>query len=537
MPEATEDVIDVKISRLVYAKPRTVFQEILKINDFITFMPNVKKSQILERHGLTVKTRWMVEIDGIPVNWVEEEVIDPFRLIIRFRAIDGDLEKFDGEWVLKSDPKGTRVEVNLRAGLGIPLIERLVSKTLGEKIEKNFTMMIESLNNKIVSERYRNFHAGKYKGISGFAIIGHPYNLNNLIRYLKYLKPDVRVPSREFLLKVYELVPSYVMHDIRDFKSSQGKKTHGLVIVSTFIPDMAKLDPDLVFRKVVEACRVAESHEIGVAALGGFTSIVGEKYGDQLQKRVHISLTTGNTFTVALAIDGVRKACDLMGIRLSDACLAIIGGTGDIGGACARILKDEVKEVIITGSDLKKVNQSLEVLQSSPSPSPLPIGERVGVRGVSGTTDNLEAIKRANVIIAAASVTSSITDTSVFNPGTVICDLAYPKNISHVPTERKDILIFSGGLSQIPDDIELGFEIGLPSARTLYGCFAESVLLDFEKRYESFSYGKGNITKEKTDEIREIGRRHGFSIAPFYWGDRLVTEADIEQIRRNVRHE
>ena len=521
MREAIEDVIELKVIRTAYAKPREVFREILKINDFVTFMPNVKKSEIIERKGLTVKTRWSIEIDGIPISWIEEEVVDPLRLTIRFRALEGDFEKFDGEWVLKPDPKGTRIEIGLRAGLGIPLIERLVSKTLKEKIEKNFVMMIESLNNKIVSERYRNFRAGKYKGIGGFAIIGHPYNLNNLIRYLKYLKPDIRVPSREFLLKVYELVPSYVMYDIRDFESSNGQNTHGLVIVSTFIPDMMKVDADLVFRKVVEACRVAESHHIGVAALGGFTSIVGENYSDQLRNQVHISLTTGNTFTVSLAIDGVLKACDLMGIDLHSATLAVIGGTGDIGSACAKILRDEVKELIITGRDPEKVRQTVDMLQTDSSCQ------------VSGTVDNLEAVKKANVIIAAASVTSSIIDINTFKPGTVICDLAYPKNISHVPTSRKDILIFSGGLSQIPHDIELGFEIGLPSHRTLYGCFAEAILLDFEKRYESFSYGRGNITPEKVREIRRIGEKHGFTLAPFFWGDRLISEKEIEEIRKS----
>ena len=522
MREAIEDVIELKVIRTAYAKPREVFREILKINDFVTFMPNVKKSEIIERKGLTVKTRWSIEIDGIPISWIEEEVVDPLRLTIRFRALEGDLEKFDGEWVLKPDPKGTRIEIGLRAGLGIPLIERLVSKTLKEKIEKNFVMMIESLNNKIVSERYRNFRAGKYKGIGGFAIIGHPYNLNNLIRYLKYLKPDIRVPSREFLLKVYELVPSYVMYDIRDFKSSNGRKSHGLVIVSTFIPDMVKLNSQLVFNKVVEACRVAETHQIGIAALGGFTSIVGEEYSDQLQKRTHVSLTTGNTFTASLAIDGVFKACDLMGVNLHSATLAVIGGTGDIGGACAKVLKDDVKELIITGRDPEKVKATVQSLQ---------VG---GSRNIRGSTDNLEAVQKADVIIAAASVTSSIIDVNTFKPGAVICDLAYPKNISHVPTNRKDILIFSGGLAQIPQDIELGFEIGLPSVRTLYGCFAEAVLLDLEKRYESFSHGRGNITAEKIDEIRQIAKRHGFPVAPFYWCDRVVTNEDIQQIRRNA---
>ena len=109
------------------------------------------------------------------------------------------------------------------------------------------------------------------------------------------------------------------------------------------------------------------------------------------------------------------------------------------------------------------------------------------------------------------------------------------KNISYVSPTRNDILVFSGGLTEIPAEISLGFEIGLPSTRTLYGCFAEAILLDLEGRYESFSYGKGNITKEKVNEIAQISKKHGFKVSPFYWGDRLMTEKDIRAIRTHVR--
>ena len=150
-------------------------------------------------------------------------------------------------------------------------------------------------------------------------------------------------------------------------------------------------------------------------------------------------------------------------------------------------------------------------------------------------TNNAEAVKHADVIIAAASVTNSIIQPNQFKSGAIICDLAYPKNISYTPLNRNDILVFSGGLTEVPMDINLGFEIGLPSARTLYGCFAEAILLDLERRYESFSYGKGNITRRMVDEIKCMATKHGFNLAPFYWGDRVLSLKDIEKIKHACR--
>jgi predicted amino acid dehydrogenase len=281
---------------------------------------------------------------------------------------------------------------------------------------------------------------------------------------------------------------------------------------------MVAIDPRRVFKKVVDACRVAESHRIGIAALGGFTSIVGERFGDELRKTVSIPLTTGNTFTVALALQGVRRAAELMGKDLKRCTVCVIGGTGDIGGACARILAEEVKCVTVTGRNAEKVKRAVEEVRA------------VGGAEVRGTTQNADAVTDADIVIAAASVTNSILDEGLFKTGAVICDLAYPKNISYAPSRRRDILVFSGGLAAIPDEIDLGFEIGLPSARTLYGCFSEAVLLDLDKRYESFSHGHGNITRRSVEEIEGIASKHGFALAPFYWGYQPVPEDEIRKI-------
>jgi len=519
----SEDVgMRLVLRRIIPAKPLDVFRRILNVEDFSQYMPNVRESRILSRNENRVKTQWSVELDGLPMSWVEEETIDLLNLTIFFRAVEGDLSKFDGKWIIRRHWQGTEVEIDVRASVGIPMVERLIAPVLKEKIGKNFMLMLDAIHNRIVSERYMRFRQGKAREIGGFAIIGHPYNLNNLVRYLKYLEPRFEPPSEAFLTKIYEMVPSYVMHDIRNFTSANGTQARGLIVVSTFIPEMININPDLVLTKVIEACRVAENHGIGIAALGGFTSIVGERYPDQIKDKIHIPLTTGNTYTVALTLDQVRRACDWMGVDMARATVCVIGGTGDIGSGCARILAEEAEKIIVTGRSAHKVEETIDGLR------------RMNLAQIEGATDNVTAVAQADIVIAAASVTGSIMSMEVFKPGAVICDLAYPKNISYSECQRQDILIFSGGLVQIPQEIQTGFEIGLPSARTLYGCFAEAILLELARRYESFSYGRGNITRAKVEEINAVAREHGFEAAPFYWGKKQMSREDVENIRKSL---
>jgi hypothetical protein len=57
------------------------------------------------------------------------------------------------------------------------------------------------------------------------------------------------------------------------------------------------------------------------------------------------------------------------------------------------------------------------------------------------------------------------------------------------------------------------------------------MVLDLEERYENFSEGKGNITEEKVKIITAMAEKHGFGLAPFFWGDKIVSEADLKELQ------
>ena len=52
----------------------------------------------------------------------------------------------------------------------------------------------------------------------------------------------------------------------------------------------------------------------------------------------HIGLTTGNSYTIALALEAIERAVSERGIDPAEATLAVVGASGNIGQTCAEIL-------------------------------------------------------------------------------------------------------------------------------------------------------------------------------------------------------
>ncbi len=512
-------LVEIQVSRLIPAEKWRILRLLTKVWEFPTYMPNVKEATIIQKDRNKMITKWRVQVDGVPIQWVEEEQLRFHENIIQFKAIDGDLSEFRGEWRLDDAAEGTMVTVTIFLRVEIPAIREFAVMYLKKMITRNFESILEGLEKRLISLRYRNIKDGWLEKIAGFGIIGHPYNFKHLEQCFKMLNPEFKVSSVEFISKLFHISPSFKLYDILNIRSKTGQTVNGCFIIATFVPDMIEKDMWMVFSKVVKACKIAEKHGMGIVTLGGFTSIVAERIGQEIFNEVDIAVTSGNTFTAAMTIEGVLKAARLMGVDIASQKVAIVGGTGDIGSACARILSSKAKKVTVTGRTRPNLNNLAKELQKCRKAQ------------IAATTDNREAVRDADIVIAAASATSSILEVNWFKPGAIVCDVGYPKNISYAPVTREDILVFSGGLAKPPVPVSFPIDLGLPSPETLYGCFAEGIILALEKRYENYSFGRGNITVEKIEEMRAMGAQHGFEAADFYWGERLIDETILRKAR------
>lgn len=360
-----------------------------------------------------------------------------------------------------------------------------------------------------------------------FALIGHPFGIEQLYRYLSRHRPGLDRLKRGPLLKLFEWTSPYTEREV-EMTSIDGQTVCGEIIICPLLPEMVK-DNDrgsfraLCIEKVISALRLAKRHGAKIAGLGGFTSIADGDQGRLVAKEVPIAVTSGNTLTAMAAIESVISATKRMGLDLSEATVAVIGASGDIGTACSRYLATRVRRLVLTSRFSFNLSRIAEELRQYKKAE------------ISVERGDLEAINQADVVITAASSVTPIFHQRDFNPGTVVCDVGYPKNIFlDCEIENSDIFLFSGGLLTLPVPMDIPFDImGLPDPKVMYGCWCEALVLAMEGRYESFSLGRGLISPKKMELIWDMAKRHGFRQSPFFFGDKMWTEKDIERVNHH----
>jgi len=285
--------------------------------------------------------------------------------------------------------------------------------------------------------------------------------------------------------------------------SSTGKTIEGTYIDSCFVPEMLSRFKTAT-RKVQNAMELAQKRGINITALGGFTSIIFENFNLLQHQTVRSTtldwqrFTTGNTHTAWVICRQVENNAPSLGIDLSKAKVAVVGATGDIGSAVCRWLQARtgVGELLLVA----RQQQPLLDLQQ----------ELGGGRILSLD----EALPEADVVVWVASMprTLEIDQDSLKKPCLMI-DGGYPKNLD-TKVAGGGIHVLKGGIVEFCRDIGWSMmaiaEMERPQ-RQMFACFAEAMLLEFERCHTNFSWGRNNITLEKMDFIGAASVRHGFS--------------------------
>jgi predicted amino acid dehydrogenase len=283
---------------------------------------------------------------------------------------------------------------------------------------------------------------------------------------------------------------------------------------------MMSLPVERVYRKIIQAGRLAERLGAKLLGLGAYTSVVGDA-GVTIARHLSIPVTTGDSYTVAVALEAVREGARQMDIEMERAAAAVVGATGAIGRAAAHILAGEVQELILIGRDASKIESLLESLRP------------VSHARLAGST-RLDDVSRADLVLTVSSAIGAIIEPHHLRSGAVVCDIARPRDVSaRVAQARDDVLVMDGGVVQVPGDVDFGFDFGFPP-RTAYACMAEVMILALEGRLESYTLGR-NITVEQVQTIARLGQQHGFRLAGLRAFDRPLTEEQIARVRARRR--
>jgi predicted amino acid dehydrogenase len=281
---------------------------------------------------------------------------------------------------------------------------------------------------------------------------------------------------------------------------------------------MTSVSLPVAYRKIIQAGRLAQRLGARIIGMGAYTSVVGDA-GVTVSKYLDTPVTTGNSYTVAVAMQAVRVAAEHMDIDMRRAAIAVVGATGAVGKVCGRILARECDTVVLIARDTARLQPIKDQIET----------ERGATTYI--TTDRM-AIREADIIVTVTSEIGTVIEPQHLRPGAVVLDVARPRDVSRqVIQQRNDVLVIEGGMVAVPGPhVDFGFDFGFPP-RVAFGCMAEAMILALEGRFESFTLGR-DITIRQVEEIESLGAKHGFRLAGLRSFERAVTEEEIEHVKR-----
>jgi fatty aldehyde-generating acyl-ACP reductase len=315
--------------------------------------------------------------------------------------------------------------------------------------------------------------------------------------------------------------PVYISEITGITSQATGKEIKGWFIACPYTPKrMLELPERIVYNKIIQTGRLAEKLGAELLGLGAFTSVVGDA-GVTIAKALDVPVTTGDSYTVMVAVDAIREAAKVMDIPLGAATAAVVGATGAIGQVCAELLADDVERLVLIGRRQDKLEELRDRLQ-------------VHARSELVVSTKMDALKDAQLILTVTSALHEVIRPEHLQPGSVVCDVARPRDVSAmVAAVRDDILVIDGGMVDVPGPVDFHFNFGFPPGKA-YACMAETIALALEGRFEDYTLGK-HLTRARVEEINAMAKKHGFRLSGFRSFEREVTPDQIETVRQNAK--
>jgi fatty aldehyde-generating acyl-ACP reductase len=348
-----------------------------------------------------------------------------------------------------------------------------------------------------------------------FAFIIHPIQIKrDVARKFPLLGNLLTEPQINFFSRFF---PPVYLSEINGIHSeATGRQLRGWFIACPFTPPtMMSLPVETVYRKLVACGHKAEALGARILGLGAYTSVVGDA-GVTVAQRLDIPVTTGDSYTIYMAVEAIREAAKVMDIDMRDASVAVVGATGAIGRTCAELIASECRELVLVGRREDAVQEVRELCE----------GKGADVHA----STRMETIYLCDLILTVTSAIHSVIEPRHLKPGAVVCDVARPRDVSwRVAQERDDVLVIEGGMVDVPGLVDFGFDFGFPAGKS-YACMAETMVLALEGRYEDYTIGK-EISSAQALEIGALATKHGFRLSGFRSFEKAVSQETIDAVR------
>ncbi len=335
-----------------------------------------------------------------------------------------------------------------------------------------------------------------------FAFIIHPIDPREDVR--RRYPWLAKVLPEKWIHYLSGLWPPLRLSEIEGVTSqATGQRIQGWLLACPLTPQRMRTSSlDFVYRKIIQTGRLAERLGAQIVGLGAWTAAIGDA-GETVARALDIPVTTGDSYTVAVAVEQLRRAAERLAVvPWPAATVAVVGATGAIGRAAADVLADQVEQVLLVGRRPHGLQRVARALQARPR------------RAHIEATTAIERLTEAQFVLSATTAGRAIIHPEHLRPGSVVLDVALPRDVSlRVSRERSDVLVLDGGIVRVPGPVNFHFNFGLPRGLA-YACMAETMILTLERRFECYTIGR-TIPVDKVHEIARLGAYHGFEVGPW----------------------
>lgn len=357
-----------------------------------------------------------------------------------------------------------------------------------------------------------------------FAFIIHPLGKDYLFKHplLKKFSP-LKKQMGPIFEKALTYTPGFFYGNIKGIKSeANGKEVEGLIYTVSDTPKMLmEQNPEKIYKKLVDLCEDAGKHDAQIIGLGAYTKIVGDA-GISIEQRSPIPVTTGNSLSACSTLWAAKFAVDKIGLtkkidKVWQGRVMVIGATGAIGAVSAKVLATTWRELVLVAPRAYKLLELKEEIEAIAPNCKITV-----------STNPNKDIAECDLIITTTSARGKrILDIDLVKPGSVICDVSRPFDISEKDaTSRPDVMVIASGEVQLPGNVNSKVDLGL-QGNIVYACLAETALLAMDGKLESFTLGR-NISFEKVLEIDRMAKLHGVRLSAIMGHNGFISDDEFE---------
>lgn len=139
----------VEVTLPVNAEPSQIYPILKDMEKYPEFMADLVSVVVVERKDNTTISKWVSNVDGRIIKWTELDNFDDDNRHISYKQIEGDLKKFEGEWILTPIDGGTEIKLTVDFEFGIPMIAGLLNPILKKKVRENSMNMLTAIKERM----------------------------------------------------------------------------------------------------------------------------------------------------------------------------------------------------------------------------------------------------------------------------------------------------------------------------------------------------------------------------------------------------